>query len=201
MNETINWLTSRRSIRRYQSTPVSSEDIEQLLMAATWAPSAHNRQPWRFAVIEQPQTKIRLAEAMGARLRTDLLADNVPADVIEKDVQRSYQRLTQAPLLILLCLSMVDMDVYPDAQRQHNEWLMAAQSTAMAGQNLLLAAHVLGLGACWLCAPLFCPDIVIDTLALPADWQPQALITVGYPAEQKVKTRQPYASRTIFVKK
>ncbi len=199
MNEHINWLTSRRSIRRYQSTPIPTEEIAHLLTAASWAPSAHNRQPWRFAIIEQQHTKIRLAEAMGGRLRADLLADKAPAPVIEKDVQRSYQRLTQAPLLILLCLSMADMDVYADAQRQQHEWLMAAQSTAMAGQNLLLAAHALGLGACWLCAPLFCPDIVVETLALPPDWQPQALITLGYPAEQKEKTRQPYTSRTIFV--
>jgi len=68
----------------------------------------------------------------------------------------------------------------------------------MAGQNLLLAAHVLGLGACWLCAPLFCPDVVRDTLALPPDWQPQGLITAGYPAETREKTRAPLETRVVF---
>ena len=58
---------------------------------------------------------------------------------------------------------------------------MAVQSVAMAVQNLLLAAHAEGLGACWMCAPLFCAEIVCRALDLPADWEPQALITLGYP--------------------
>jgi coenzyme F420-0:L-glutamate ligase / coenzyme F420-1:gamma-L-glutamate ligase len=199
MNEKINWIMSRRSIRRYRSDPVPPEMVTQLLSAAAWAPSAHNRQPWRFAVIQNQDTKDRLAQAMGAKLRTDLQADHVPPDLIEKDAARSYQRLTQAPLLILLCLSMADMDRYPDAARQQHEWLMAAQSTALAGQNLLLAAHALGLGACWMCAPLFCSDVVKSSLSLPDDWEPQALITIGYPAEQKEKTRSPLESRVIYL--
>lgn len=135
---------------------------------------------------------------MGRKLRAGLTADNVPADVIEKDVGRSYQRITRALLLILLCLTMVDMDRYPDEQRQCNEWIMAIQSTAMAGQNLLLTAHALGLGACWMCAPLFCPHVVRDTLVLPAEWQPQALITVGYPAETRQKSRFPLSERVVY---
>jgi len=198
MKEKITWLTTRRSIRRYQPTPIPEELIEQMLTAAVWAPSAHNRQPWRFAVIQNEHTKKKLAHDMGTKLRADLKADNVPTDVIEKDARRSYQRITQAPLLILLSLSMVDMDSYPDEKRQQNEWLMAAQSTALAGQNLLLAAHALDLSACWMCAPLFCPDVVKNSLALPDDWQPQALITIGHPAETKEKSRHSVESKTIF---
>jgi coenzyme F420-0:L-glutamate ligase / coenzyme F420-1:gamma-L-glutamate ligase len=199
MTNPLAWLTTRRSLRRYRTDPVPDPLIEQLLTAATAAPSAHNRQPWRFAVIGDPAMKEALALAMGAQLRADLAADGLPAETIEKDASRSYQRLTQAPLLILLCLTMADMDSYPDGRRQQNEWLMATQSVAMAGQNLLLAAHVLELGACWLCAPLFCPDVVRATLDLPADWQPQGLITVGYPAESREKGREPLASRVRFL--
>jgi F420 biosynthesis protein FbiB-like protein len=136
---------------------------------------------------------------MGAKLRADLLADGVPADAIERDVGRSYERLTSAPLLILVCLTMAEMDRYADAARQQNEWLMAVQSVAMAGQNLLLAAHADGLGACWLCAPLFAADAVRDILDLPADWQPQGLISVGYPAETRTKSRQPLETRVLIV--
>lgn len=198
MNEKIDWLTSRRSLRRYQSTPISNDLVEQLLTAATWAPSAHNRQPWRFAVIQNEVVKQELAYNMGAKLRADLKADHVPADVIEKDASRSYQRINSAPLLILLSLSMADMDSYPDEKRQQHEWLMAVQSTALAGQNLLLAAHALGLGACWMCAPLFCPEVVKNSLSLPEDWEPQAMITLGYPAEMKEKTRHPIDHSTVY---
>lgn len=199
MTNPLTWLTTRRSIRRYTPDPIPDKLIAQLLTAASWAPSAHNRQPWRFAVLRHAQVKERLAHAMGQKLRTDLTADGIAPDLIDKDVGRSYQRITGAPLLILLCLTMEDMDHYPDARRQHHEWVMAVQSTALAGQNLLLAAHALGLGACWMCAPLFVPEIVRQTLNLPASWQPQALITVGFPAEMKNKTRHPLTKLVRFI--
>ncbi|MFQ3674560.1 MAG: nitroreductase family protein, partial [Aggregatilineales bacterium] len=164
---------------------------------AVWAPSAHNRQPWRFAVVRGAGRE-RLARAMGARLRADLERDNAPQAVIEADVTRSYERLTGAPVVIVLCLSMADMDTYPDARRQQHEWTMAVQSVAMAGQNLLLAAHAHGLGACWMCAPLFCPDVVQDALDLPPDWQPQGLITLGYAAQTRDKARQPLAEKVVW---
>lgn len=193
-HEWLALLRGRRSIRRYLPTPVPEETIRQLLQAAGYAPSAHNRQPWRFAILTEAAGKRRLARAMGRKLRADLEADQLPPAQIEKDVTRSYQRISGAPLLILLALSMADMDVYPDPRRQQNEWLMAAQSVAMAGQNLLLAAHALGLGACWMCAPLFCPQTVRESLALPDDWQPQGLITAGYPTEQRQKPRREFRS-------
>lgn len=198
MNPFLDLIQSRRSIRRYLPDPVPNEVIEQLLAAATWAPSAHNRQPWRFVVVADAENRQRLAAAMNARLRADLAADGLPPEAIEKDAGRSYRRMTGAPLLILLCLTMTDMDNYPDERRQHHEWLMAAQSTAMAGQNLLLAAHALGLASCWMCAPLFCPDVVQAVLELPEDWQPQALITVGYAAEERQKTRHPFTTRVLY---
>ena len=195
MSELLELIFTRRSIRRYQERPVPPEMVEQLLTAATWAPSAHNRQPWRFVIMEDAGTKTRLAAAMGERLRRDLAADGLDAAAIERDAGRAHARISGAPLLILLCLTLADMDDYPDARRRAHETTMAVQSVAMAGQNLLLAAHALGLGACWLCAPLFCPDVVGATLALPLDWQPQGLITAGYPAEERTKTRASLETR------
>ncbi|HEX2621883.1 MAG TPA: nitroreductase family protein [Phototrophicaceae bacterium] len=188
----------RRSLRRYRPEPVAREIIQRLLTAAIWAPSAHNRQPWRFAVVQSSAQKEILAQTMGARLRRDLAVDHAPEDVIAADVGRSYERMTSAPVLIMLCLSMVDMDVYTDERRNQSEYLMAVQSTAMAGQNLLLAAHEAGLAACWMCAPLFCPDVVRDTLSLPEDWQPQGVLTLGYPAQEREKTRKPLESSVVW---
>ncbi len=191
-------ITGRRSIRRYLDRPVPREVLEALLTTAIWAPSAHNRQPWRFAVVTTPEVRRTLAVAMGERLRADLTADHVSQEVINKDVTRRISRVTGAPALVLACTTMVDMDTYPDARRMAAERLMAAQSTALSVQNFLLAAHVEGLGACWLCAPLFCPDVVARCLDLPSDWEPQALITIGYPAEHKESTRQPLDTRVLW---
>jgi nitroreductase len=93
---------------------------------------------------------------------------------------------------------MTDMDAYPDGRRQSAERLMAVQSAALACQNLLLAAHAAGLGAGWLCAPLFCPDVVRAALRLPADWEPQALITLGHAADGgKPASRKPLSDLVI----
>ena len=188
----------RRSIRRYRPDPVPPALLEAMLEAATWAPSAHNRQPWRFCVVTTAAVKLALSSRLGMQWRTDLAADGVDPALIEQRVATSHVRLTTAPALIVAALSMDAMDCYPDAERAHAELLMAVQSVALACQNLLLAAHDLGLGACWLCAPLFAPEIVRDVLALPGPWQPQALITVGYPAEVKEKERAPLATRMVW---
>ncbi|MGH7249110.1 MAG: nitroreductase family protein, partial [Pseudomonadota bacterium] len=73
------------------------------------------------------------------------------------------------------------------------------QSTAMAGQNLLLAAAAEGLGACWMCAPLFCQPDVKRALSLPDCWEVQGLVTLGYPAQlSPLKPRKPL-SEFIFL--
>jgi F420 biosynthesis protein FbiB-like protein len=190
---------SRRSIRHYTDQPISTELIDQLLEAACWAPSAHNRQPWRFVVISTPDAKQQLATVMGERLRADRLRDGDPIEAVERDVAQSNDRIVQAPIAIVACLSMIDMDHYPDERRSNAERTMAVQGTAMALQNLLLAAHGLGLGACWLCAPLFCSDAVRSALDLPIDWEAQSLITIGYPLDQgKPKDRIDFKQKTIY---
>lgn len=176
-------IAGRRSIRRYRPGRITRAMIDSLLQVATSAPSAHNRQPWRFHVLIDDDEKIALARAMGARLRRDRRADGDATEIIEADANRSYMRLTGAPAIIVVCMSQEDMDRYPDPRRTQSEYVMAVQSVAMAGQNLLLAIHAAGLGACWLCAPLFCPDVVGEVLGLPEAWQPQGLITLGQPAD------------------
>lgn len=182
----------RRSIRRYRPETIAAAVIERLLVAATQAPSAHNRQPWRFIVLDTPAGKDKLATAMGERLRQDRTADKDDSQTIEADVSRSYARITASPAVIVVCVDMSDMDSYPDARRRNAEYIMAVQSTAMATQNLLLAAEQEGLGACIMCAPLFCPQTVLDALELSSNWVPQLLVTVGSPgAAGKIRPRLP----------
>jgi F420 biosynthesis protein FbiB-like protein len=185
-------IRQRRSIRRYLPGSIDRKVIDRMLLAATQAPSAHNRQPWRFAVLEESAAKQALATAMGRRLRDDRTVDGDNAEAIEADVARSYARITGAPAVIVVCVEMRDMDQYPDERRRNAEYLMAVQSTAMATQNLLLAAAQERLGACVMCAPMFCPDVVVEALGLPASWQPQMLLTIGSPADAgKSRTRLP----------
>jgi F420 biosynthesis protein FbiB-like protein len=198
LSSLIDVIRGRRSVRRYQDRTVSDAALWRILDAARWAPSAHNRQPWRFAVLVDPARREQLARAMGERFRMDLAADGLDSDQIERQVTRSYQRISGAPAVIVVCMSMTDMDVYPDERRAGAERIMATQSVALAVQNLLLAAYDAGLGACWICAPLFCPDVVRDVLDLPGDWEAQALITLGYPAQEKTSERAPVEAKVLW---
>ena len=199
-------LRTRRSIRRYTRQPVARDVIDQLLEAAGWAPSFHHRQPWRWAVVTAPETKARLAGAMGERLRHDRLAAGETPEAVAPALARSYARLTAAPALIVACSSLAGGEALPDtpaeqAQERHMERLMAAQSVAAAIQNLLLAAQAAGLGACWVCAPLYCPEVVRQALDLPQDWEAQALITLGYAAEAEATApapRRPWAETVVY---
>ena len=191
-------MQSRRSVRRYQDVPVPESVLWRLMDAAAWAPSAHNRQPWRFAVLTSSDRRRALAQAMGDRFRKDLRADGVPDAQISRQVKRSVERISGAPVIVVACVSMADMDSYPDTCRQEAEQIMAAQSVAVAVQNLLLMAHAEGLGACWMCAPLFVPDVVRQVLELPQDWMAQVLVTLGYPAEQRVSDRFPIETKCVW---
>ena len=177
-------IENRRTVRKFKKKKIPRETLLKLVKAAIWAPSAHNAQPWHFIIITNNKIKERLAVNMGKKFREDLLADGFPGEECEKRVKTSIERMVNAPVLIIACLTMRNMDKYPDERRQRAEYVMAVQSVAAAIQNLLLAAHVEGLGACWRCAPLFAKEIVRKVLNIPEDVEPQALIEVGYPDEK-----------------
>ena len=182
-------LLGRRSVRRYLDRGVPEEVMERVLEAARWAPSPHGRQPWRFAVISQEETKARLAEAMGEEWRANLEMDGQSDEVVGKRLEGSRKRLLAAPVLVLLCLYLEDLDIYPDSARQQNETAMAVQSLGATAQNMLLAAYSLGLDVGWMCAPLFCPEKVTEALGLDPRLIPHALLTLGYAKGDPLRRR------------
>ena len=181
-DEIVHFIRSRRSVRRFLPQAVPAAVLESILETALWAPSAHNRQPWRFAVVQRDSVKARLAELMGAEFRRDLQRDGLAPAQIDLQIARSRQRIQGVPVLIILCLDPTDLDRYPDSARNQAEHTMAVQGVAMAGAALMLAAHAHGLGTVWMCSPLFAPAAVSQALDLPPDWQPQGMLLAGYPA-------------------
>jgi len=188
----------RRSVRAYRPDSVPRALVEQVLEAARWAPSPHGRMPWRFVVLTRPEARARLADAMGDEWRHQLMLDGDPPEIVERRLVRSHERVKTAPVGIVVCLYLEDLDVYPDAGRQAAEETMAIQSLGAAAQNLLLAAYDLGLDGGWLCAPLFCPDTVRAALDLPPTLHPHALLTLGYAAQEpKRRERLPLADLIV----
>jgi F420 biosynthesis protein FbiB-like protein len=172
------FLRSRRSVRRFKPDPIPDSVIERILTTATYAPSAHNLQPWRFVVVKNSDAKSRLGIALITKMRLDMQNDGAPESEIETRVTNSVRRIDEAPVIILLCRDVTDVRV--DAPE---ETMMNIQSTALAGLQLLLAAHAEGLGGNWICWPLYATHETQKALDLPEDWEPQAMLFIGNPIE------------------
>jgi len=169
------FLRTRRSIRRFKMDPVPAPVIERILETATYAPSAHNLQPWRFVMVIDKNKRKRLGEALTSKMRADMSAAGAPQSEIDSRAERSLRRLDVAPVVILLC-----RDVTAVRGEEPEEVIMAVQSVAAAGLQLILAAHAEGLGSNWICWPLYAQEVAHEALDLPQTWQPQAMFFLGY---------------------
>jgi len=183
----------RRSIRAFRDQRVSRETVAELLLDTIWAPSPHNSQPWRFTALFEAGDKQRLADAMADQLATELRVDDLPAEIIERQTGRSRWRISTAPVVLLCSLQGDGLVAYADQRRNHLEWQMAVQSVGAALQTLFLLATQRGIGSCWMAAPMYCPEVVRRVLDLPAQFVPQALVLMGYPAGPgKVRKRRSF---------
>lgn len=175
-------LRGRRSVRSFRPDPVPAAAIRRAVAAAGWAPSPHGTQPWRFVVLESRERRVALAEAMADTWRAQLALDDQDPARIEQRVANSRDRLMTPPVLILMCRYLGDAHPYPDADRREAETTMATQSLGAAAQNFLLSLYADGLDAGWMCAPLFCPDLIVAELELDPALEPHAFFPVGYAA-------------------
>ena len=156
MNEAVNTIMNRRSIRRYKDTPVSRDIIEALLKAGMAAPSATNRQPWEFIVVTNKETLEKLSQAT-----------------------RYAKMLLQSPVCIIVCGNRERFYPTPEAQ---GYWV---QDCSAATQNILVAAASLGLGTCWVGVFPRKTNVeaVTKILDLPEGIVPLNMIALGYPDE------------------
>ncbi len=147
-------IITRVSVRQFSPDAVSDEELTALVHAAMAAPTGVNRQPWELVVVSDRSKLERLAEVL------------------------PYAKMTaHAPLAIVVCGNRTRMLDAPDD-------VLWEQDCSAATENLLLAAHALGLGGVWTC--LFPHDdrmaAVREILNLPPDWVPFNLVPVGHPA-------------------
>jgi nitroreductase len=181
---------TRRSVRRYKSTPVARELILELLEAANLAPSATNRQPWEFVVVHRSHLdrledtlkdafRERVAavseEAMRRAIKDLSLPEEESGDKL-KALGAFYRTLGGAPVAVGVCLP-----------REKDPWVWKnnISDAAAAIENLLLAAWGRGLGTCWMTGPLKGrADMIAAFLEVPQDRELVAIVTLGYPDHQ-----------------
>jgi F420 biosynthesis protein FbiB-like protein len=179
-------IRARRSYRlSFYPADVSEESIRACLDLARWAPSAHNAQPWRFVALfrQNPShqaIRARMAVKMAERFETDMIGDGVASIQAKAGARASINRFMDAPVLIVACMETAALVENLDERRSSIESVMGTQSVAAAITILLVSLEASGLRSCWLCAPLFCEDVVREAIGLPATWRPQAFVLVGY---------------------
>ena len=152
----INTIMTRVSVRAYENREVEDDKIETLLRAAMAAPSSGDKRPWCFVVIKDKE----ILKTIASHFHT-------------------MQHVDKAPLAIVVCADM-NRRFKGDAQ---DYWI---QDVSAASENLLLAAHAMGLGAVWcgITPQQARVDYLKELLKLPEDIIPLNVIPIGYPAEQ-----------------
>ena len=144
-------LQTRRSIRKYDSKPVEDEKLNKVLEAARLSPSAKNAQQWKIIVVKDSGTRAELAKATNG-----------------------YLFIGQAPIIIAACGTDPD-SVMSCGQYRHSVDL------SIATAYMILEAHELGLGTCWIGG--FNEKEVKRILSVPENVRVVALTPLGYPAE------------------
>lgn len=168
-------LHSQRAIRHFNARPVSDDAIETILRAAVRAPSAGNRQPWRFLVIRDVDLKRRLGEWYLSAWQTATADMGVLSQPYRHGGMLAEQ-MEMVPVLILACID--------HGQTGHGFGpVTRGASIYPAVQNLMLAAWALGLGTVLTTLHTQYEDEIKQLLKIPESVETAALIPVGYPAE------------------
>ena len=182
-DDLLQLIRERRSVRSFADEPVDKDAIAKLVEAAAWAPSAGNRQDWLFAAVLSAGTKREMAEIVRRRWG-EIIDANRDHGFIEEFERyaATFADFEKAPAVIVVAARK------PDAIQLHllGEEATAAAggaaSAAMAAQNLMLAAHALGLGTCCMTGALAARGELASLLGLGRRMEIVCLIALGRPA-------------------
>jgi len=179
----------RRSVRAFKSDPVPPEDVDRMLEAALWAPSGSNTQPWLFTAVTDRNVTARAAECV--RREVERVALEAPGFAGTGSGLARWGTFFEAAPLVFFVAGRREQsawrkrlaEVFPGhpAAGESLSWLVGC---AAAIQNLLLAVHALGYGACWMGAPLVARATLEQLLELPEGYELLAVVPVGRPAEE-----------------
>lgn len=166
-------IRTRRSVRSYRPDPIPGDVLDLVLEAARIAPSACNRQPWRFIIVKDEATKRKL-----------VLACN----------DQRWIWIAEAPVIIIACGNNKIYD-YGNNHGGYMGGMSMLVDVSIAFTHLILAARAEGLGTCWI--GWFSNDQVKKLLNMPEDWNVVALTPLGYPSVRNEAFREPCNRKSV----
>lgn len=183
-------MSTTRAVRRLRADPVPDDVLRRVLVAATWAPSGGNRQPWRVVVVRAAETKARLGALYAARWR-DYAANGraqltALPEAARARAQRTYaagdylaEHFHELPVVLVFCFDPRGLAI-TDRQLSRPS-VVGGGSLYPAVQNALLACRAEGLGC--VLTTLLCADEpeIAPLLGLPPPWATYAFVPIGYP--------------------
>jgi len=174
--EILEAIKTRRSVRRYKTTPIDDKALELILEAARWAPSWKNSQCWRFIVVRDSKVKRELVSAI-------------------PETNRGRNGVENAPVAIVACAELGKTGYVNDelVTDKGDYWYMF--DTALAMQNMVLAAHSLGLGTVYI--GWFDSKKVASILGVPEGFKVVTMTPLGYPDEEHKATPRRELSQTV----
>ncbi|MEU9113126.1 coenzyme F420-0:L-glutamate ligase [Streptomyces sp. NPDC048483] len=174
-------VTLRRTVRAFTDDPVDPGAVRRAVAAAITAPAPHHTTPWRFVLLESPESRTRLLDAMREAWVADLRADGKSEESIAKRIRRG-DVLRNAPYLAVPCMVTEGSHTYPDARRNAAEREMFVVANGAGIQSFLVALAGERLGSAWISSTMFCRDVVREALGLPGEWEPMGAVAIGRPA-------------------
>jgi len=194
-NPVLKAIKERRSIRRFQDKDVDSAKIEQILKAATWAPSANNDQLWKFVVVRNKETKEKIVEALKLRMKDYYGSHGIP---LERMVAY-WSNIFAAPVHIFVFRDTTGIEL--EKEWEDIQMLWSIQGVSAACQNILLATHALGLGSVWTGVTLCVEDEIKAILQVPKEVRLMTVIAIGYPASEPLPPVRKLLSEVMFFEK
>ena len=186
-NDLIKIIKERRSVRRFTKDPIDKEVIREIIQAGRYAPSAENSQPWKFIVItnndEIQQLSRRIKDELQKLIKRRWIARFSLKELKDEDTLRFLYAVSctkedtiffNAPALIFIITK---------------DRLMYDESCACCAQNMMLAAHALDIGSCWIgfASALGLSQDMLTRIGVPETYHISAALVFGHPQEKPKK--------------